>query len=111
MMSIREFVVLVLFGSAIAVAGQDAALLQRVGWDPLPDSMITAWRLPHDQVKRLLVIEEDFNAEREAVMTDTALTDAAREARLTELATMRRKEIRAVLPMRQFDDWVREDRH
>lgn len=104
----RQLLLLVLFGSAIAVAGQDAALLQRVGWDPLPDSMINTWRLPHDQVRRLRVIEEDFNTERAKVMAETGLTDAAREERLRELAGLRRKEIRAVLPMRQFDDWVRQ---
>lgn len=104
----RQLLLLVFLGSAIAVAGQDAALLQRVGWDPLPDSMINTWRLPHDQVRRLRVIEEDFNTERAKVMSETGLTDAALEERLRELAGLRRKEIRAVLPMRQFDDWVRQ---
>lgn len=95
---------------ATNVAAQDTVLLTQVGWDPLPDSLVNAWRLPQDQVRRLRVIEEDYNGERSKLMSDASLSDGGREARMRELANQRREEIRAVLPMRQYDDWLAASR-
>jgi hypothetical protein len=104
--TMRILTLLSLFLMGLAVQAQDVDMLARVGWFPLPDSLLNTWRLPSDQVRRLRVIEEDYNGERVKLMAETGVTDAQREERLRELAASRRNEIRAVLPMRQFDDWV-----
>jgi hypothetical protein len=102
----RILPVLSLFLMGLAVQAQDVDILARAGWFPLPDSLLNTWRLPSDQVRRLRVIEEDYNGERVKLMAETGVTDAQRGERLRELAASRRNEIRAVLPMRQFDDWL-----
>ncbi len=88
-----------------ALRAQDAGLMAHVGWDPLPDSLYLAWDLPADQIRRLRVIEEDYNAELAKVMADVSFTDVARESRLRTLAQARLNEVRGVLPMRQYDAW------
>ena len=80
------------------------------GWDTLPDSLFQIWGLEGDQVRRLRVIEEDHNAERAQIMADASLTDEARTQRLEQLAAERRKEIKAVLQVKQFEDWERRSR-
>ena len=80
------------------------------GWDPLPDSLFQIWGLEGDQMRRLRVIEEDHNAERAEIMKDASLTDQARVQRLEQLAIERRKEIKAVLQVKQFEDWERRSR-
>lgn len=80
------------------------------GWDALPDSLFQIWGLEGDQVRRLRVIEEDHNAERAEIMKDPSLSEQARTVRLEQLAGERRKEIKAVLQVKQFEDWERRSR-
>lgn len=80
------------------------------GWDPLPDSLFLIWALEEDQVRRLRVIEEDHEADRMAITTNKGLSDQQRQQQLEELAAQRRQEIKAVLQLKQFEDWERRSR-
>jgi hypothetical protein len=95
--------------SAVCFAWGSIAMAQEAsipGWHPLPDSLFTVWRLESDQIRRLRVIEEDHNTERVTILS-SALPATQKEAKLQELAGERRREIRAVLQVRQFEDWER----
>jgi hypothetical protein len=108
---IMSRLILVLLIGTLALLRVDALHAQtdlaRIGWDPLPDSLFQAWGLNADQVRRLRVIEEDHDAERAQLMSQGSLDEATREQRLRQLATERRREIRAVLQVKQFEDWER----
>lgn len=102
----RTIILIVLIGLFTAtISAQDTALLSRVGWDPLPDSLMMTWGLPQDQVRRLRVIEEDYRAELRKAMAEAPRSEADRDARLRSLAQARKSEIRGVLTMRQYDAW------
>jgi hypothetical protein len=75
------------------------------GWDPLPDSLFTFWRLETDQVRRLRVIEEDHSSERTRILADKRMPPAEKDRALQQLAVERRREIKAVLQLKQFEDW------
>jgi|SRR5690606_27930847 len=77
------------------------------GWDPLPDSLFLIWGLEQDQVRRLRVIEEDHDSARADIQADQGLSAEERDRQLRDLAMERRKEIRAVLQVKQFEDWER----
>lgn len=77
------------------------------GWDPLPDSLFMIWKLDQDQIQRLRVIEEDHNAEKATILAAKNISAEVRDQRLRSLAIERRNEIRAVLQLKQFEDWER----
>ncbi len=80
------------------------------GWDPLPDSLFLIWNLEQDQVRRLRVIEEDHEMERRDIMANKALNSQQQQEQLEKLAVQRRSEIKAVLQLKQFEDWARRSR-
>ncbi len=80
------------------------------GWDPLPDSLHTIWKLDQDQVRRLRMIEEDHEAERVVILADKSMSSDLRDQRLKELASSRKNEIKAVLQVKQYEDWERRCR-
>ncbi len=96
---------------AIGVLGCTAASAQNgntiAGWYPLPDSLFLIWDLEQDQVRRLRVIEEDHNLDRAEILADQSLSPVSRDQRLEALAAQRRTEIKAVLQLKQFEDWER----
>src|SRR5436190_1073102 len=97
---------------AIAVQAQGTdTVLAKAGWNPMPDSLFLVWKLDDDQVRRLRVIEEDYDTERMKVMADKALTTGARDHALSGLADKRRKEVKGVLQPAQYEDWIGRTRH
>jgi hypothetical protein len=92
-------------GSAVAQNG-----VQIPGWYPLPDSLFQIWELEHDQVRRLRVIEEDHNTERAEILNMQGLGTTDRDKRLQQLASERRREIKAVLQVKQYEDWERRSK-
>ncbi|MEO8734654.1 MAG: hypothetical protein ABI373_10020 [Flavobacteriales bacterium] len=76
------------------------------GWEVVPDSLFLIWHIDQDQVKRLHVIEEDYDTERQHVAS-SAKTDAEKEARLQKLGASRLKEMKGVLGADHFSDWQR----
>lgn len=80
------------------------------GWYPLPDSLFLIWDLEQDQVRRIRVIEEDHTVERAEVLANAAMSAQAKDQRLEQLATERRREIKAVLQIKQFEDWERRSK-
>jgi hypothetical protein len=90
--------------------GSMAQTVDVPGWDPLPDSLHTIWKLDPDQVKRLRMIEEDHETEKAALLANKAISTDQRDQQLRELANARRNEIKAVLQLKQFEDWQRRCR-
>ncbi len=80
------------------------------GWDPLPDSLFLIWDLDRDQVRRLRVIEEDHDSARAEIQADQNLSADDKDRQLQDLARERRNEIRAVLQVKQFEDWERRSK-
>ncbi|MEO8591485.1 MAG: hypothetical protein ABI432_19040 [Flavobacteriales bacterium] len=100
-----HFVIALLLSTSIHAQNADP-VLARAGWDPLPDTLFLIWKLDSDQVRRLGIIEEDYDEERAKVMSDTALSTGARDAALHRFATDRRKEVKGVLRADQYKDWM-----
>ena len=93
--------------SASTYAQQADAVLAEAGWNALPDSLFLRWKLEDDQVKRLRVIEEDYDAERSKVLNDRSMSAGARDAAVRKLADARRAEVKGVLQPEHFDDWIK----
>ncbi len=98
-------VVLALCFHSMALHAQEASSIP--GWYPLPDSLYLIWQLDQDQVRRLKVIEEDHEVERSAIAADPTIPPQERMRQLEQLASVRRKEVKAVLQLKQFEDWER----
>ena len=90
-----------------ALAQQSDAISADAEWNPLPDSLFLRWKLDVDQVKRLRMIEEDYEADRSAVVNDRGMSEAARDAAVRQLANARRNEVKGVLRAEHYDDWIR----
>lgn len=93
-----------------AVCAQESDVLSRTGWDPLPDTLFLIWKLDTDQIKRVGMIEEDYDAERARLMSDTTLSDKNRDARSRTMAAGRRKELQGVLTAEPYKDWMARSR-
>jgi len=100
----------VLFAVA-AAAQQPSAVPVNAGWNSMPDSLFLEWKLEDDQVKRLRMIEEDYDTERNRVVSDTALPASGRDAALTRLAEERRNEVKGVLQPKHYADWIERTGH
>jgi hypothetical protein len=101
----RNCVLICLF-FALAPAALHAQGLSDVhGWEVVPDSLFLIWHLDQDQIKRLRVIETDYDTERQHVAVNTKADAAAKDARLRKLGKARLNEIKGVLGTEYFSDW------
>ena len=97
--------------TAMLVAGCTTGVWAQVpgmvtGWEPLPDSLMRAWRLPPDEVRRLQVIQEDYGIERSEVWNTPGLTGEEKAARIAKLGDARGAEIKGVLGTAQYGQWL-----
>lgn len=97
--------------SASVHAQRTDPVLAEAGWNALPDSLFLRWKLEDDQVKRLLMIEEDYEAARSQLMNDRGLETNARSAALRKLADARRAEVKGVLQPEHYDEWIGPSTH
>ncbi|MBP6698960.1 MAG: hypothetical protein KA175_15170 [Flavobacteriales bacterium] len=95
---------------SFALPAQSPQDLARMGWEPLSDSLYLVWNLSTDQIKRIAMIEDDYEVERTALVSDPKLSEAVRDTRLRALANARRKEIKGVLKAEQYEDWQKRTR-
>lgn len=91
---------------ACPLRAQEPIDLPGYGWYDLPDSLFLRWKLTEDQVKRIRVIEEDYNGERATLMSESAMSGSQRDAELRALANKRRNELSHVLSKENYSDWL-----
>lgn len=77
------------------------------GWEPLPDSLMRAWQLSGDQMRRVQVIEEDYGLEREELWNTPGLNGQDLEDRMARLGEARKAEIEGVLGATTCAKWVK----
>ncbi|MCO5276330.1 MAG: hypothetical protein M9900_15605 [Flavobacteriales bacterium] len=105
-----------MFRAVLAVLFVWAALAGRLsaqgtagmtGWEPLPDSLMRAWQLSGDQMRRVQVIEEDYGLEREELWNTPGLNGQDLEDRMARLGEARKAEIEGVLGATTCAKWVK----
>lgn len=98
------FTAMLLAGCASGAWAQVPGVI--TGWEPLPDSLMRAWRLPPDEVRRLQVIQEDYGIERSEVWNTPGLAGEEKAARIAKLGEARAAEIKGVLGTAQYERWL-----
>lgn len=103
----RAWLSIVLLSTVTWMSAQETVDLPSYGWYDLPDSLFRRWKLDEDQVKRIRVIEEDYDTERSKLMADMRWSVVQRDARLRDMAAKRRDEVGHVINAEQFEEWKR----